>query len=121
MDWLEELLRLPATRRAVWHQPETPRYARARQKLSYVLHESTLVGVQRDPEREDAVLLALWAPPGHGAGYGYYSCFRLFLEGQKPIFAVMYCFYDGTEGAPGFKSIQAARAHAEAHGFAQEL
>lgn len=121
MDWLEEIRRLPPQRRAVWHQPETPRYSKARQKLAFVIRESQFLGVKRDEENPSAILTALWAPPGHGSGPGFYSCFRVFLEDKKAIFAVMYCFYDGTEGSPGFRALQPAIAFAESNGFSGEL
>lgn len=117
MDWIEELRRLPPERRAVWHQPETPRYTKARQKLSYLVRQSVLLGEQPDPERASAHLLALWAPPESGSGAGYYSCFRVFLEEGVLTFAVLYCLYDGSERSPGFRSLDAARGYAEAHGF----
>ena len=74
MDWLEELRRLPAERRAVQHEPD-------RQKLRYIVREARLLGVQSDPERPDSAwLIATWAPPERGIGPGYYACFRAFVH-----------------------------------------
>ena len=120
MDWLEELRRLAPDQRAVWHQPETPRYAKARQKLAYLIRAAQLLGCQPDPERSESTLVAVWAPPERGSGTGYYGCFRVFTEEKRPVFAVLYCFYDGTERSPGFKSLGAAVAYAEAQGFREE-
>ena len=118
MDWLEELRGLPDDRRAVQHEPETPRYAKARQKLRYIVREARLLGSQQDPERlGSAWLVATWAPPDRGVGPGYYACFRFYVDEGSVLFAVLYCLYDGTERAPAFKSIDAARAYAESQGF----
>jgi hypothetical protein len=117
MHWLNVLRALPASRRAVQHQPETPRYARARTKLRYVLERGTFLGVRQSELHRGAVEVALWAPPGHGRGPGYYCCFRIFHARRKEQFAVLFCFYDGTEGSPGFKSVGSARTFASAHGF----
>lgn len=118
MDWLEELRRLPPERRAVQHEPETPRYAKARQKLRYIVRETQLLGVVADPERPGtAWLLATWAPPDRGVGPGYYACFSVFVDDERVLFAVLYCLYDATEHSPGFKSIDAAKAFAESQGF----
>lgn len=117
MDLLASLRRLPADRRVVLHQPETPRYARARQKLRLLIREGEFLGARKDPERADAWLLALWAPPFSGRGDGYYACIRLFMAEDTPTLAVLYCFYDGTEQSPGFRSVEAARAYAESRGF----
>jgi hypothetical protein len=118
VDWLEELRQLPAERRAVQHEPETPRYAKARQKLRYIVREARLLGVQEDPERPGAAwLLAVWAPPDRGIGYGYYACFRAYLDQGRILLAVLYCLYDGTESSPGFKSFDPAKAFAKTQGF----
>ena len=122
MDWLALLRAIPEERRIVMHQPETPRYRRARTRLRYVVDSAEYLGVQTDPERSDAVLVAVWAPPGHGRGAGYYCCFRIFFgEGGVPEFAVMYCFYDGSERSVSLKSLSAALAFARGHHFLPEL
>lgn len=36
---------------------------------------------------------------------------------QEVEAAVLFCFYDGTEKSPGFKSAQSAREFAHANGF----
>ncbi len=117
MDWLGEIQRLPRSWRAVQHEPETPRYARARAKLEYILREAVYLGTRKPERGLDAIEIAVWARPGHGRGFGYYCCFRLFLDKGTVSWAVLFCFYDGTEGSPGFKSVDTARAYARSHGF----
>lgn len=121
MGWLEDVRNLPPERRAVLHRPETPRYSRARSKLPYLLRASNFLGEQPDPEREFVLLIALWAPPESGRGHGFYSCLRLFFEGETVGVAVLYTFYDGTERSPGFRSLEAATAYAEANGFVRAV
>lgn len=122
MDWLALLRGIPEERRLVMHEPETPRYRQARMRLRYIVDSAEYLGMQCDPERERAVLVAVWAPPGHGRGAGYYCCFRIFFgEDGMPTFAVMYCFYDGTERSVSLKSLSAARAYARRHRFLPEL
>lgn len=117
MDWLQELRNLPPNRRAVQHHPETPRYARARAKLRYIIERGIFLGIRQHALSGNAVEVAVWAPPGHGTGAGYYCCFRLLLEQEEVAFAVLFCFYDGTERSPGFKGVSAARTFAAANGF----
>lgn len=117
MAWLKAIRALPASRRAVQHQPETPRYARARTKLRYVLERGTFLGARQSELHQGAVEIAVWAPPGHGRGPGYYCCFRIFHQRDHEHFALLFCFYDGTEGSPGFKSVGSARIFANANGF----
>lgn len=116
-NWLEQVRRLPRDRRVVQHEPETPRYARALVRLDYLLEASSCLGT-RVADVGGAVEFALWAPPPAGRGPGFYSCIRAFrdTEGQA-LYAVLFCFWDGTEGSRGFRSIGAARAHARGDGF----
>jgi hypothetical protein len=79
------------------------------------------LGVQHDPERIGAVLLATWSPPGHGRGSGYYACFRIFFQDGTATFAALYCFYDGTERSVSLRSASAALAYALRHHFLPEL
>jgi len=117
MDWLKAVRELPTCQCAVQHQPETPRYARARTKLRYVLERGTYLGVRQSQLHPQAMEIAVWAPPGHGRGAGYYCCFRVFLDQDHVDFTLLFCFYDGTEGSPGFKSVGSARTFATSNGF----
>jgi hypothetical protein len=64
--------------------------------------------------------LAVWARPPSGAGHGYYACFRIEFDDGFPVFAVLFAFYDGTDGSPGFAQLSAARAYARSQGFQDE-
>lgn len=117
MDWLQQIRALPPSRRFVQHEPETPRYSRARLKLDYLLHASVLLG-NRPADHPTAIEVALWAPPADGRGHGYYSCLRVFRdEAATPVAAVLFCFWDGTEGSRGFRTQGAAQVFATASGF----
>lgn len=121
MDWLGQIRGLPSRAVGVHHEPLTPRYRRAGIKLRYILIKSTVLGARTDPERRDsAIEIACWAPPGHGRGPGYYTCFRLFFEGDLLTRATLYCFYDGSQDCPGFKALESAQAYAESNGFRSE-
>ncbi|MEZ4227507.1 MAG: hypothetical protein R3B13_41595, partial [Polyangiaceae bacterium] len=64
--------------------------------------------------------VAAWAPPPTGRGSGYYWCVRLHLDEHERVeLAVLYCFYDGTERSPGFRSLNDASAYSADHGFQQ--
>lgn len=115
--WLELLRQLPPDRRAVVHKPPTERYGIAYQKLHYVVRNALFLGTQPDAERPGSFLLAVWASPSDGRGFGYYCCFRLYFEEGDITFAAMYCFYDGTRKSPGFKTFDAALSYAQSNGF----
>jgi len=42
------------------------------------------------------------------------------LEAGVPYYAVLFCFYDGTEASPGFRSLEAAHTFALSQGFGHE-
>ncbi len=120
-SWLEALRALPPTHVYVQHEPPTPRYGRAQAKLRHIVRASHFLGWR--PGRgsgEGAVDIALWCPPPHGRGYGYYTCFRLLRSGDDVLAAILFCFYDGTAKSPGFKSRSAAQGYAESRGFERE-
>jgi len=68
-----------------------------------------------------AVEVALWASPPTGRGYGFYSCFRLLREAGVVTAAVLFCFYDGTERSPGFRTESAAQSFARSQGFQEAV
>lgn len=119
MDWLEELCNVPRGRVFVQHEPETPRYGRARAKLRYILGHGTVLGARRHTESA-AVEVAVWAPPSTGLGHGYYACFRLVRAPASEVYALLFCFYDGTERSPGFRSAAAALTFARSQGFSED-
>ena len=117
MNWFSTLRNLPPSCRAVSHQPLTPRYSRANQKLDYLISNGVYLGCRADPERRNVVLIAVWAPPSTGRRGGYYACFRIRLEEEKASWAILYCFYDGTDGSPSFKTEESAALFARTNGF----
>jgi len=118
-DWWDAVKQLPAVHRFVAHEPETPRYTRPRQKLRYVVREGIYLG-SSDASIDEPIEIAVWAPPDHGRGSGYYCCFRLFSEYGIVTGAVLFCFYDGTESSPGLLTLQDAKAFALENGFVKE-
>jgi len=117
MDWLDVVRQSSLQQRAVEHQPETPRYSRARTKLRYVAERAVYLGERGNPLHVDSVEIAVWAPPGYGRGPGFFCFFLIYLKEDDPIFSVLFCSYDGIEGSPGFKSLDSARAFAAENGF----
>ena len=120
-SWWEAVKGLPETHRFVAHEPETPRYARARQKLRYLIRNGAYLGSSDASEDEGRIEIAVWAPPTQGRGPGYYACFRLFIDAGVALGAVLFCFYDGTESSPSLSTLQDASAFAQANGFAREI
>lgn len=122
-DWLAEVRKLPKAMVFVQHNPATPRYGRALAKLGYVLRESIGLGVRRSEGTTGSVEIASWSPNPDGLGYGYYSCFRLYLDGAQDqvVSAVLFCFYDGTEKSPGFRTLSSAQEYCRLHAFKDTL
>ncbi len=118
MDWLDALRGLPPERIFVDHEPPTPRYVRAEVLLRSLVERSELVGVQADPERTSAWLIALWCSQTSRYRRGFYSCFRLFVDNGAVFAASLYCFYDGEGDSPRIDSRSAAEALAALNGFA---
>lgn len=119
-NWWDAVRQLPSSHRFVSHEPETPRYARARQKLRYLLREGEYLGTTGVAAGDDVLEIAVWAPSDQGRGHGYYGCFRLFIEDGVTTGAVLFCFYDGTESSPGLATLQGAQTYARANGFTEE-
>ncbi len=119
-NWWDAVKQLSAAHRFVDHQPETSRYARARQKLPYLIREGVYLGYSHRIPSDDRVEIAIWAPPADGKGPGYYCCFRLYLEDDMVIYASLFCFYDGTESSPSLRNLHEAEAYARANQFAKE-
>ena len=116
-DWLSEIRALPKSRVFVQHNPPTPRYGRAASKLGYLLRSAVVLGVRREGAADERVEISVWAPNAEGRGTGYYGCFRLYFERDAVSLALLFCFYDGTEKSPGFRSVGAAREYSRASGF----
>ena len=108
---------LPRTRRIVLHQPETARYQRAREKFDYLLTAAVVLGVRQQSPEVASEEIAIWAPSANGQSSGNYACVRLYYESLELTLAVLFCFYDGTERSPGFRSEGAALVYSRSHGF----
>lgn len=119
-SWWDAVNQLSAAHRFVDHQPETPRYIRARQKLSYLIREGVYLGCAHRVPSDDRVEIAVWAPPADGKGPGYYCCFRLYLEDDVVTYASLFCFYDGTESSPSLSNLHEADAYARANQFSKK-
>ena len=61
--------------------------------------------------------IAVWAPPDAGKRSGHYGCFRVFFKGGEVLSAVLFCYYDGTEGSPGFTSREKGASFRQTTGF----
>ena len=120
-DWWDAVKQLSAAHRFVDHQPETPRYAQARQKLPYLIREGVYLGCSHRASSDDCVEIAVWAPPADGRGPGYYCCFRLYLVEDVVMYASLFCFYDGTESSPSLRNLHEAEAYARANLFTKEI
>ena len=119
-SWWEAVRELPESDRFVAHEPETPRYGLARQKLKYLIRKGEYLGATDASADEGRIEIAIWAPSIHGRGPGYYACFRLFIEDGGATCAVLFCFYDGTESSPAFSTLQEAQLFAQMDGFVRE-
>ena len=119
MDWLDRIRNLDDRHLAVEHQPETHRYSRGRSKLRYLVNQGQILGQTAVCGRENEMEIALWSPPEQGRS-GYYSCFRIYHSKGDITFAVLFCFYDGTENSPGFRSGDSAKEYANSEGFTGE-
>jgi hypothetical protein len=117
VDWVAEIQKLGADQVFVQHNPPTPRYGRAQSKLSYLIRDGVFLGSRNIDDLPGRLEIATWTRPPTGRGYGYYACFRLFFQEKQLAAALLYCFYDGMEQSPGFKSHDAAREYATANGF----
>jgi len=118
MDWLNAIRLIPRHRVLVEHEPETDRYARARQKLQYIIKVGRLVGTKSTSETVKE--LAVWAPSNSSGRSGYYACIRVFHKDDEVLYAILYCLYDGTDGAPSVTSASSARLLARSEGFLEE-
>ena len=119
MTWLDALQHLNSQQIAVRHEPMTPRYQRAAVRLAYGISNGVYLGARPHDElpNDQAVEIAAWAARPSGRGSGYYACFRLFLELDTPVFAVLFAFYDGLDNSPALSTIHAARGLALSEGF----
>ena len=118
-DLWTQAVRLPRRLFFVLHEPETERYARAREYLKFLKESGKLLGQRIPADEIDGLEVALWAPPPDGRGPGFYFCVRLYFDEGKVSLARLFCFYDGSERSPGFRTLDAAGAFASSNGFMQ--
>ncbi len=122
MNWKQILQQLTPDACFVEHHPLTPRYERAANKIEYLLENALVLGVREaDSKQAGCREIAIWAPEPTRRRDGYYACFRVFLDDGAPSFAVLYCFYDGTDRSPGLRSAETATAYALSQGFRDEV
>ena len=100
----------------VEHEPKTARYERANQKLRYLLRRGVLLGNRISAENKTE--LAVWAPSNSGGRSGYYACFRVFHREGDVLYAILFCFYDGTGGSVSLPTEGAAKEFAISQGCA---
>lgn len=117
-DWLELLRALGADSVEVKHTPLTERYQRAAKNRHYILRNATVLG-ERAITLPHTFEVALWCPHPEGARRpGYYVCIRVRIQGKDLVTdAILFCFYDGTDGKPGFRSCEKASTYAHDQGF----
>ena len=84
------------------------------------LERGIYLGERPHDTLDNAIEIAVWAPPVQQRGPGYYACFRLYLELGAPAFVVLFAFYDGTDASPALNSEDAARSYAQNQGFSDE-
>lgn len=117
MDWIAALRELPEDALWVQHRPLTPRYVRAAAKLPALLRSAALLGT-RPAENPEHTELATWSPPPDGRGVGAYCCFRAYGARVGPLrAAALFCFYDGRDQSPGFRTLSSAQTFARDAGF----
>lgn len=116
-DWIEEIQSLPHGQISVEHEPPTERYARAAQKLRYVLREGSVLGTRQENEEGNLLELALWAPSASGRDCGFYTGWRIGLHEENAVLAVMFAFYNGKDSSICLKSVHAAKDFAKSNDF----
>lgn len=105
MNPLNDLRRRYPDSVLVEHEPKTEAYWRAETALSGIVAEGSAIGngldhVHEPPRR----IVVVWVEPLNKEDCGDCAAFK-FLEGEfGPYRAVLFSYYDGFEGRPGFKS-----------------
>ena len=113
-----DLRKLPPETVDVWHKPMTERYFRAVIKRKMIIKDGIFLGT-RQPEAKKAKEIAIWLQnPSGRKRCGYYTNFRFFYSTKgEPLSAVLFCFYDGTDKSPCFRTLGSAKAFAKNEGF----
>lgn len=111
-DWMGELRALPLRQIRIEHNPPSERYGRAFDKRLHILQSGHHIGTRSDMADGNPVEIAVWASPQSGKGCGFYACFRVWCLNDAIQLALLFCFYDGTEKSPCFKTFHSAREFA---------
>jgi hypothetical protein len=122
--WNQILTRLSALGSLIIaHEPEdTRRYQRARTQVRYVLRVSVPVGMRPAVGHEDYALeVMMWCRAPDGRRCGVYTVFRIVISEEEPVFATLFCFWDGTDASACFKDLQSAKAYALAQGCVEVI
>ena len=105
--FLELLQQLDPEKIEIKHNPMTERYrTHAFSSLVYLLKNGVCIGWRKleKPILDEMIEVVIWAEPLFADSCGFYSCFRLHFLQQKLERATFFCFYDGKDKSPCFKS-----------------
>lgn len=105
MNPLDDLRRLYPDSVFVEHAPKTEAYWRAETALSGIVAEGTAIGSGLDHGHEPPRrIVVVWVEPLNKGDFGECAAFKFLEDEFGPYRAVLFSYYDGFEGRPGFKS-----------------
>ena len=112
-----DLRNLPAEAISVRHEPMTERYFRAIDKRKMIARFGISLGA-RETGSGSSWEIAIWLQhPTGGRRCGFYANFRVFYSSKgDAVSATLFCFYDGTDKSPCFRTHASALAYAESEG-----
>lgn len=109
MDPLDDLRLLYPDGVFVEHEPKSESYWRAETALFGIVTEGCAIGFGLDLEHETPRrILVIWVEPLNNGDFGEYATFKFLEDEFGPYRAILFSYYDGFEGRPGFKSRFAA-------------
>lgn len=109
MDWMNILRTLYPEGVGVEHEPKTDAYWRAETALQGIIDDGLLIGIGTDHFKDSLrTLLVVWVEPLNLGEAGEYTVFKVFSDEFGPYRAVLFAYYDGIAGRPGFYTIQEA-------------
>jgi hypothetical protein len=89
----------------VEHEPRTEAYWRAETALSGILAEGSVIGFGLDHQCDQPRrIIIVWVEPLNSGEFGEYAAFKILEDEFGPYRAILFSFYDGLDGRPGFKS-----------------
>ena len=105
MDPIDELRLLYPESVFVEHEPKTDAYWRAETALSGIVAEGWAIGSGLDHGHEPPRrVLVVWVEPLNADDFGEYAAFKILEDEFGPYRAILFSYYDGFEGRPGFKT-----------------